>query len=340
MAKQHTILFVDDEQSILSALRRVVRRESFKVLTAESGAEALVLLRQHDVSVIVSDQRMPGMIGAEFLARSKEVAPHAVRLMLTGYSDVETATRAINEGEILRFITKPWDDEDLRTALREAASRYALEERNRQLTIDLTMKTESLEQLTSLLEERVVQRTQELQDALDENLQLNAALELRVRELEGRDRIARHLLEFHTLEDNLAVMAAVVRESLSLAGVSCYLVRPDGLAQLATSGAAWTGRMAADVLERLQHDREVVEVDAGNGRNGLLVPVLRGEQVLGAMAVLGQGNRVSGEHASALVSFALQVAVAISDDEAHRSIEDWNEDPEDIDRLLDEAAPA
>ena len=340
MAKEHTILFVDDEQPILSALRRVVRREEFDVLTAESGAEALELLREHDVSVIVSDQRMPGMIGAEFLARSKEVAPHAVRLMLTGYSDVETATEAINEGEIHRLITKPWDDEELRATLREAASRYALEEHNRQLTIDLTRKTESLEQLTTLLEERVLERTQQLQDALDENLRLNASLKLRVRELEGRDRIARHLLEFHALEENLVLMAAVVRESLGLEGVSYYLARADGLVGFATDGATWTGRMAADVLEQVQRDREAVEVDASNGRKGLLLPVLRGEQVLGAIAVLGQGDRVSAEHASALESFALQAAVAISDDEAHRSIDDWNDDPEDLDRMLDEAAQA
>ena len=203
MTMEHTVLFLDDEANILTALKRAMRKESFRVLTAASGEEGLELLAEHEVSVIVSDQNMPGMMGAEFLARSRTVAPNAVRMMLTGYSDMETATQAINEGEISRFITKPWDDDDLTLVLHDAIKRFSLEQENRQLA-------EDLQKANAGLEEKVLERTQELQRALGENLALTDKLEFRVREMEGRDRISRYLLELRPMEEALQMIAATM----------------------------------------------------------------------------------------------------------------------------------
>ena len=100
MEATHTVLFVDDEENILKALSRVFRREGYRLLTATSGREGLELLQANPVALIVSDQRMPEMLGAEFLRRSREVSPHTIRIMLTGHSDMEAATQAINEGEL------------------------------------------------------------------------------------------------------------------------------------------------------------------------------------------------------------------------------------------------
>ena len=119
MSHKHTLLIVDDEENILRALCRVFRRDGHRVLTATSGPEGLELLKKGPVSLIISDQRMPGMIGAEFLGQAKALSPHAIRIMLTGHSDIEAATRAINEGEIFRYLTKPWDDNQLRVTVRE-----------------------------------------------------------------------------------------------------------------------------------------------------------------------------------------------------------------------------
>jgi response regulator RpfG family c-di-GMP phosphodiesterase len=114
------LLIVDDEPNILNALRRLLRREYYEVLTANSPREAFDLLAQHSVQVVVSDQRMPDMTGTEFLARVKQIYPATVRIVLSGYTDLETLTDAINRGAIYRFLVKPWNDEELRSQLREA----------------------------------------------------------------------------------------------------------------------------------------------------------------------------------------------------------------------------
>ena len=120
----NSLLLVDDEQNVVNALRRLLRREGYRIMTANSGAEALELLALHPVQVIVSDQRMPGMSGVDFLSKVKELYPETVRISLSGYSEVSTVTDAINKGAIWKYITKPWDDEvltqEIRTAFRLA----------------------------------------------------------------------------------------------------------------------------------------------------------------------------------------------------------------------------
>ena len=114
------VLCVDDEPNILRTLHWMLHKE-FNVLTAPDGPSALELLRKHDFDVIVSDQRMPGMIGSEFLRQACQLAPRAMRILLTGYSDMQALLKSINEGEVFRFVTKPWQNEELSRAVREAA---------------------------------------------------------------------------------------------------------------------------------------------------------------------------------------------------------------------------
>lgn len=104
--KQH-ILLVDDDRNILSALKRLFHRDGYEVLMARSGEEALDLMANHVVKVIIADQRMPNMTGTEFLARVKVMHPRTVRMVLSGYTDLSTVTEAINRGEIYKFHTKP-----------------------------------------------------------------------------------------------------------------------------------------------------------------------------------------------------------------------------------------
>ena len=120
-----TLLLVDDEASILSALKRVLRHDNYRILTASSGEEALSLLALHPVGVILTDQRMPGMSGTELLTRARLMHPKAIRKVLSGYTGLDSLTDAINEGEISRFLTKPWRDDELLEAVREAFRRYA-----------------------------------------------------------------------------------------------------------------------------------------------------------------------------------------------------------------------
>lgn len=115
------VLFVDDEQRILTSMKMLFRRE-YQVFTCNSGAEALELLKQQKIDVIVSDQRMPKMTGIELLRGVREIQPQAIRLLLTGYADLNAIIGSINEGEIFRFVSKPWSNEDLKATLAKAVA--------------------------------------------------------------------------------------------------------------------------------------------------------------------------------------------------------------------------
>jgi diguanylate cyclase (GGDEF)-like protein len=119
-----TLLLVDDDANILAALKRLLRRENYRILTAGDSEEALALLAAHQVGVIVVDQRMPGLSGTELLARVRTMHPRTVRMVLSGYTAVDSLTEAINRGEIFKFLTKPWEDADLLQAVREAFRHY------------------------------------------------------------------------------------------------------------------------------------------------------------------------------------------------------------------------
>jgi len=116
VAKRGTVLFVDDERRVLTSMRAMFRRD-YEVLLANSGPEALDLLRDHEVDVIVSDQRMPGMTGVEVLKAVKHLAPNAMRILLTGYADLKAIEASINEGEVFRYLTKPCPSEQLKEAI-------------------------------------------------------------------------------------------------------------------------------------------------------------------------------------------------------------------------------
>jgi DNA-binding NtrC family response regulator len=116
VAKRGTVLFVDDERRVLTSMRAMFRRD-YEVLLANSGQEAIDLLRDHTVDVIVSDQRMPGMTGVEVLKAVKRLAPNAMRILLTGYADLKAIEASINEGEVFRYLTKPCPSEELKEAI-------------------------------------------------------------------------------------------------------------------------------------------------------------------------------------------------------------------------------
>jgi len=117
---EQTLLLVDDEPGILSALKRMLRNEGWRILTAQNGEQGLDILAREAVQVIVSDHRMPGLSGCEFLARVKAMHPDCLRIMLSGQADMHAVLDAINNGAVYKFFTKPWDDQQLRERLREA----------------------------------------------------------------------------------------------------------------------------------------------------------------------------------------------------------------------------
>ena len=157
-----TLLLVDDDPNIISALKRSLRREGYRLLTADSATEALKLLVDNQVSVILSDQRMPQMTGVEFLRKVKELYPKTIRLVLSGYTELESVTSAINEGAIYKFLTKPWEDDLLLKNVREAFEYHEMEYENQRLTRELQCSNDELFRLNQNLEQQVEQKTHQI----------------------------------------------------------------------------------------------------------------------------------------------------------------------------------
>lgn len=145
--RQRTLLLVDDEENILAALTRVLRREGYRILTANGGEAGLELLAANPVDVIVSDQRMPGMTGVEFLRRAKAIYPDTVRIVLSGYTELQSITDAINEGAIYKFLTKPWDDNMIRANIAEAFRHKELGDDYQRLAGELARTNQELQVL-------------------------------------------------------------------------------------------------------------------------------------------------------------------------------------------------
>jgi len=170
--RRHKILVVDDEVPNLRLLRRVLS-EDHDILEAESGAAALKILTDEDISLIITDQRMPAMTGVQLLEQSLEINPDAIKILLTGYTDVQALIDAINAGHVYKYIPKPWDAEELKLTVRRALEAFELKENNDRLVIELSQALTDLESVS-------VGTIRALADALDAKCDYTAGHSLRV----------------------------------------------------------------------------------------------------------------------------------------------------------------
>ncbi len=218
--KRLKVLFVDDEENVLRSLRRLLMDEDFEVLTADSGREGLEIISENDIAVVMSDQRMPGMRGTEFLEHVRRLAPDAVRLVLTGYADVNAAVDAINRGGVYQYIAKPWRNDDLILSVRAAAERFRLVRENKYLNELTGKQNEELRKWTSELEIDVQQQSIDLTRKNVELHELNKRLEndfkgfiITISNLiELRDRtVANH-------SNNVAIISRKIAQKMKLDG--------------------------------------------------------------------------------------------------------------------------
>jgi serine/threonine protein kinase len=164
MATPHTILVVDDEPAVVDSLKDLLRTQ-YRVLGATSGREGLELLRQQEVHIIITDQRMPGLDGVSLLSHARQLQPDAIRFLLTGYADVGAVIDAINQGSISQYISKPWDPDELLAIVRHAAEHYDLRCERKRLVVELQEKNTQLDQANA-----------RLQTLTDQLLKANSAL--------------------------------------------------------------------------------------------------------------------------------------------------------------------
>jgi CheY-like chemotaxis protein len=159
---QRTLLLVDDEPNIVASLKRLLRSDGYQILTANSARDGLALLQHHKVDIILSDQRMPGMTGVDFLRIAKEMYPDTVRIVLSGYTELQSVTDAINEGAVFRFLTKPWDDQQLRRYIEEAFRYKELADENVRLNLRVRTVNQELASSNRRLEEGLRQQQQQI----------------------------------------------------------------------------------------------------------------------------------------------------------------------------------
>ena len=227
------VLFVDDEPNVLRALSRLFSEIPLRVITAGSGEAALQALRVHsDMSVIVSDHRMPSITGVEFLEQAKTLCPDAIRMLLTGYTDVNTAIESINRGAAFRYISKPWDDEELVQVVREAADRHGLVVENRRLTEIVREQNQELKRWSAELQYYVQEQTLDIEKK-NETLQgLNKRLRKNFKDtitafsklIELRDGRARgHSKAVAELAHAIAVEAGIGSEERELIVIGALL---------------------------------------------------------------------------------------------------------------------
>ena len=160
---EHTVLCVDDEQNILNSLKRLLRRENYRLITASNGVEGLKILKENEIHVVITDQRMPDMTGTEFLARVKEGYPDIIRIVLTGYTEVDSITESINKGHVYKFFIKPWNDQNIKLEIKQALEQYDLIQTNKGLHKKVVAQNEELRSINENLEKLVEERTKDLE---------------------------------------------------------------------------------------------------------------------------------------------------------------------------------
>lgn len=161
-----TVLCVDDEINILKSIKRLLYKQKYQLLLAESGAKALEIMQQNDVHVIISDMRMPVMSGAQLLEKIAVSSPNTYRILLTGYSDIESTIDAINKGKIHRYLQKPWNNEEIINAIEEGLEKVKLKNENTHLQKVVKKQNQLLKEHNKSLEEKIKLRTKQIQLAM------------------------------------------------------------------------------------------------------------------------------------------------------------------------------
>ena len=157
------ILYVDDESSVLKALQRLFLDDDYEIITASSGEEGIKIFKETEsIQLIISDYRMPGMNGVDFLKMVYKLRPETIRIVLSGYADTAAIVEAINEGGIYKFIPKPWNDDELKVTISNALDHYFAQQKNIQLTKKLEAKNDELREINFNLEQVAGERTTQL----------------------------------------------------------------------------------------------------------------------------------------------------------------------------------
>lgn len=230
---------MDDEASILSSLRRLLRPTGYTIHTVASGQAGIEILEREPVDLVISDMRMPEMNGAQFLEQVRNRWPATMRILLTGYADISSTIDAINRGEIFRYVSKPWDDTEIRLTIRDALESSRLRRENARLLALTQAQNEELAQLNVGLERKVAERTAEIE-------QVNSFLNLATDRLKQNFLVSIKMLSGFMELRAATVVGAFAPSSRSGAQTCC---------QARGSGQARAGHFCRHLAARYRQDR-------------------------------------------------------------------------------------
>jgi len=227
-ASTYTVLFVDDEPNILRAIKRALFTMDITLLLADSGAKALDLMSKHDVHVVISDMKMPQMSGAELLEQVAINYPETFRVVLTGYADIESTIKAVNQGKIHRYLQKPWDNQELIAVVEEGLERVKLKAENLRLQKLTRLQNKKLRDVNASLEQVVQKRTRQIKAALNKIQKHNLAMEQVLFNVISinPDINGKFAIEVSELASKLARIARLEKEEIKqvrYAGLICEL---------------------------------------------------------------------------------------------------------------------
>ncbi|MBN2008053.1 response regulator [candidate division KSB1 bacterium] len=172
---EHRILLIDTEENVINALRRELRREPYQILTATRAEQALSIMKEHAIQVLIADIRLEGTSGIDFMAKVKSMYPQTIRIILSGYTDIDTVAASINKGHVYKYLLKPWDKLELKETIRQSLDLWHLQAQNTALNEQIKKQNEELRYLNKNLEKEVEKRTIEL---IQKNKELNLSYEI------------------------------------------------------------------------------------------------------------------------------------------------------------------
>jgi len=338
--KKHKLLFVDDEVNILRSLKRLFIDEEHEIYTAANGLDALKLMDKHEFSLILSDYRMPELNGVEFLKLAKEKSPETIRIILTGFADVDVAISAINEGEVYKFIEKPWEGEQLKMQIKRSIEHYELIAERNELLETVKWQNEELRSWNKNLENRVEKKSKELKSAYEE-------LQLKVKELEGRDKILQSLLTIHSFDETFDLILEVILDITLFDKIVMYVSDKEKGVMYPKAGYETENSKKSKIgkeinkfpslpIPKLKPDEESILTDTSPlnkiSEYSYVIPIEKDNICTGAIIVDNSPTRksVGYEELNILVGFSSLAALAINDYFITTTLPNWQDQINDL----------
>jgi putative nucleotidyltransferase with HDIG domain len=264
---QNTILIVDDDkENILKTLEKLLENEGYKIFFADNGLKGLDIIKREDIHLVISDYKMPNMDGTKFLQEVKQLLPNTIRILLTGYADLEVARKAINEGEVYRLITKPWNNTELLNTIKQGVKYYNLQKELERLNKLIQLQNIELKGWNFKLEQKLAEQTQQIRNLfLDAIKSLVFALEAKDKYTEGHSR---RVAEYATYICEKMSLQNEYIEDIKLAG----LLHDIGKIGVKESILDKQGKLTGDEYEHIKTHVVICE--------RILAPIIKKESVI------------------------------------------------------------